>query len=80
MGSAAVGIDDFEAAGHPGEDGIGSLVLLPRAVDELDVPMIGCGGFSDGRDLVTALALGAEAVSMGTRFLGTQEAPVHDNL
>ncbi len=77
---AAVGIDDFEAAGNSGEDGIGSLVLLSRAVDELDVPMIACGGFSDGRDLVTALAFGAEAVSMGARFLGTQEAPVHDNL
>jgi nitronate monooxygenase len=72
MGCAAVGIDDFEAAGHPGEDGIGSLVFLPRAVDKLDVPMIACGGFSDGRGLVTVLALGAEAVSMGTCFLGLQ--------
>jgi len=80
VGCAAVGIDDFEAAEHPGEDGIGSLVLLPRAVDELDVPMIGCGGFSDDRGLVTASAFGAEAVRMGTRFLDTQEAPVHDNL
>ena len=80
LGCAAVSIDGFEAAGHPGEDDIGSLVLLPRAVDELDVPIIACGGFSDGRGLVAALALGAEAVSMGTRFLGTQEAPVHDNL
>jgi nitronate monooxygenase len=80
VGCAAVSIDGFEAAGHPGEDDIGSLVLLPRAVDELDVPVIACGGFSDGRGLVAALALGAEAVSMGTRFLGTQEAPVHDNL
>jgi len=80
VGCAAVSIDGFEAAGHPGEDDIGSLVLLPRAVDELDVPVIACGGFSDGRGLVAALALGAEAVSMGTRFLGTQEAPVHNNL
>jgi nitronate monooxygenase len=80
VGCAAVSIDGFEAAGHPGEDDIGSLVLLPRAVDELDVPVVACGGFSDGRGLVAALALGAEAVSMGTRFLGTQEAPVHDNL
>ena len=80
LGCAAVSIAGFEAAGHPGEDDIGSLVLLPRAVDELDVPIIACGGFSDGRGLVAALALGAEAVSMGTRFLGTQEAPVHDNL
>jgi nitronate monooxygenase len=80
VGCAAVSIDGFEAAGHPGEDGIGSLVLLPRAVDELDIPVIACGGFSDGRGLVAALALGAQAVSMGTRFLGTQEAPVHPNL
>jgi len=80
VGCAAVSIDGFEAAGHPGEDDIGSLVLLPRAVDELDVPVIACGGFSDGRGLVAALALGAEAVSMGTRFLGTQEAPIHENL
>jgi nitronate monooxygenase len=80
VGCVAVVIDGFEAAGHPGEDGIGSLVLLPRAVDELDVPVIACGGFGDGRGLVAALTLGAEAVSMGTRFLGTQEAPVHDNL
>jgi NAD(P)H-dependent flavin oxidoreductase YrpB (nitropropane dioxygenase family) len=80
VGCAAVSIDGFEAAGHPGEDDIGSLVLLPRAVDELDVPVVACGGFSDGRGLVAALALGAEAVSMGTRFLGTQEAPIHDNL
>ena len=80
VGCAAVSIDGFEAAGHPGEDGIGSLVLVPRAVDELDIPVIACGGFSDGRGLVAALAMGAEAVSMGTRFLGTREAPVHDKL
>jgi nitronate monooxygenase len=80
VGCAAVVIDGFEAAGHPGEDDIPSLVLLPRAVDELDLPVIACGGFGDGRGLVAALALGAEAVSMGTRFLGTQEAPVHLNL
>ncbi|WP_426417508.1 NAD(P)H-dependent flavin oxidoreductase [Aestuariirhabdus sp. LZHN29] len=80
VGCAAVIIDGFEAAGHPGEDDIPSLVLLPRAVDELDIPVIACGGFSDARGLVAALAMGASAVSMGTRFLGTQEAPVHDNL
>ena len=80
VGCAAVSIDGFEAAGHPGEDDIGSLVLLPRAVDELEVPVIACGGFSDGRGLVAALALGAEAVSMGTRFLATREAPIHENL
>ena len=80
VGCAAVVIDGFEAAGHPGEDGIGSLVLVPRAVDELDVPVIACGGFSDARGLVAALALGADSVSMGTRFMATQEAPIHDSL
>ncbi len=80
VGCAAVSIDGFEAAGHPGEDDIGSLVLLPRAVDELDVPVIACGGFSDGRGLVAALAMGAVGISMGTRFVATKEAPVHDNL
>jgi len=80
VGCSAVIIDGFEAAGHPGEDGIGSLVLVPRAVDELDVPVIACGGFSDARGLVAALALGADSVSMGTRFMATQEAPIHDDL
>lgn len=80
VGCSAVIVDGFEAAGHPGEDGIGSLVLVPRAVDELDVPVIACGGFSDGRGLVAALALGADAISMGTRFVATKEAPVHENM
>lgn len=80
LGCAAVIIDGFEAAGHPGEDGIGSLVLLPRAVDQLDVPVVACGGFSDARGLVAALALGADAVSMGTRFMATREAPIHASL
>ncbi|WP_372966271.1 NAD(P)H-dependent flavin oxidoreductase [Marinobacter sp.] len=80
VGCAAVTIDGFEAAGHPGEDDIPSLVLVPRAVDELDIPVIACGGFSDGRGLVAALSLGAEAISMGTRFVATQESPVHSNL
>ncbi|WP_432470107.1 NAD(P)H-dependent flavin oxidoreductase [Amphritea sp. HPY] len=80
VGCAAVTIDGFEAAGHPGEDDIPSLILVPRAVDELDIPVIACGGFSDARGLVTALALGADAVSMGTRFVATQEAQVHDNM
>jgi len=80
VGCAAVEIDGFEAAGHPGEDDIPSLILLPRAVDVLDIPVIACGGFSDGRGLVAALAMGAEGISMGTRFLATREAPVHDNL
>ena len=80
LGCAAVIIDGFEAAGHPGEDGVGSLVLLPRAVDELEVPVVACGGFSDARGLVAALALGADAVSMGTRFMATKEAPIHEAL
>jgi len=80
IGCAAVSIDGFEAAGHPGEEDIPSLVLVPRAVDALDIPMIACGGFSDARGLVAALALGAEAVSMGTRFVATKEAPVHINM
>jgi len=80
VGCAAVEIDGFEAAGHPGEDDIPSLILVPRAVDALSIPVIACGGFSEARGLVAALALGAEGISMGTRFLATQEAPVHDNL
>lgn len=80
LGCAAITIDGFEAAGHPGEDDIPSLVLLPRAVDQLKVPVIACGGFSDGRGLAAALSLGAEAVSMGTRFMATWEAPVHPNV
>jgi len=80
VGCAAVEIDGFEAAGHPGEDDIPSLVLLPRAVDALDIPVIACGGFSDARGLVAALAMGAEGISMGTRFMATKEAPIHGNL
>lgn len=80
VGCAAVEIDGFEAAGHPGENDIPSLVLVPRTVDELDIPVIACGGFTDGRGLVAALAMGADGISMGTRFLATQEAPVHENV
>jgi nitronate monooxygenase len=80
VGCAAVVIDGFEAAGHPGEDDIPSLVLLPRTVDALDIPVVACGGFTDGRSLVAALAMGAQGISMGTRFMATQEAPVHDNV
>lgn len=80
LGCSAVIIDGFEAAGHPGEDDIPSLVLLPRTVDALSIPVVACGGFSDGRGLVAALALGAGAISMGTRFVATVEAPVHENM
>ena len=80
VGCDAVTIDGFECAGHPGEDDIPSLVLLPQAVEALDVPDAGCGGFSDGKSLVAALALGGEAIVMGTRFMATKEAGVHQNV
>ena len=80
VGVSAITIDGFECAGHPGEDDIPSLVLLPQAVEALDVPVAGCGGFSDGKSLVAALALGGEAIVMGTRFMATKEAGVHQNV
>ena len=75
LGCAAIIIDGFECAGHPGEDDVTSLVLVPLAVDALEVPVIASGGFGDGRGLAAALALGAAGINMGTRFLATQEAP-----
>ena len=80
VGVSAITIDGFECAGHPGEDDIPSLVLLPQAVEALDIPVAGCGGFSDGKSLVAALALGGEAIVMGTRFMATKEAGVHQNV
>ncbi|WP_217135646.1 NAD(P)H-dependent flavin oxidoreductase [Leucobacter chinensis] len=80
IGVDAVSIDGFECAGHPGEDDIGGLVLIPAAADQLTIPIIASGGIADSRGLVAALALGADAVNMGTRFVATQEAPVHDNI
>ena len=80
VGVSAITIDGFECAGHPGEDDIPSLVLLPQAVEALDVPVAGCGGFSDGKSLVAALALGGEAIVMGTRFMASKEAGVHQNV
>ncbi len=77
IGCDMVSIDGFECAGHPGEDDVTSLILIPRAVDELSIPVIASGGFADGRGLAAALALGAEGINMGTRFVVTQEAPVH---
>ena len=79
MGVDAVSIDGFECAGHPGEDDIPGLILIPAAADKVRIPMLASGGFGDGRGLVAALALGAEGINMGTRFCATQEAPIHDN-
>jgi nitronate monooxygenase len=80
-GVDVISIDGFECAGHPGEDDVGLVVLLPATVDALpDVPIIASGGMADGRSLVAALALGADAVNMGTRFLATKEANVHPNM
>ncbi|MFO7931740.1 MAG: nitronate monooxygenase family protein [Desulfosalsimonas sp.] len=80
IGCDAIGIDGFEAAGHPGEDDVTSLILIPRTRDAVDLPLVASGGFADGRGLAAALALGADAVNMGTRFVATKEAPVHDNI
>jgi nitronate monooxygenase len=77
VGVDAVSIDGFECAGHPGEDDIGGLVLIPAAADALQIPIIASGGFGDGRGLVAALALGADGINMGTRFLATAESPIH---
>jgi nitronate monooxygenase len=80
IGVDAVSIDGFECAGHPGEDDIPGLVLIPRAADSVTIPLIASGGFADARGLVAALALGADAVNMGTRFMATQEAPAHPDV
>ncbi|KAA0998099.1 nitronate monooxygenase [Paraburkholderia panacisoli] len=80
IGCDAVTVDGFECGGHPGEDDIPNMILLPRAADELTIPTIASGGMANGRSLVAALALGSEGISMGTRFVATQEAPVHENV
>jgi nitronate monooxygenase len=77
LGVDAVTIDGFECAGHPGNDDVPGLILIPAAADQLKIPVVACGGFADGRGLIAALALGAEGINMGTRFLLTQESPVH---
>jgi NADH:quinone reductase (non-electrogenic) len=79
-GVDAISIDGFECAGHPGEDDIPGLVLIPCAADQVKIPKIASGGFGDGRGLVAALALGAEGINMGTRFCATQEAQIHPNV
>jgi nitronate monooxygenase len=80
IGCDAVSIDGFECAGHPGEDDVPGLVLIPCTADQVKIPLIASGGFGDARGLVAALALGADAINMGTRFLATVECPVHDNM
>jgi nitronate monooxygenase len=77
IGCDAVSVDGFECGGHPGEDDIPNMILLPRAADELQIPFVASGGMADARSLVAALALGADGINMGTRFIATQEAPVH---
>ncbi len=79
-GVDAISIDGFECAGHPGEDDVPGLILIPAAADRLKVPMLASGGIGDGRGLVAALALGADGVNMGTRFCATVEAPIHDHV
>ncbi|MDA9406187.1 NAD(P)H-dependent flavin oxidoreductase [Bradyrhizobium sp. CCBAU 45384] len=80
IGCDAVSVDGFECGGHPGEDDIPNMILLPRAADELKIPFVASGGMADGRSLVGALAMGASGMNMGTRFIATKEAPVHDNV
>jgi nitronate monooxygenase len=80
MGVDVISIDGFECAGHPGEDDVPGLVLIPIAADQLKVPMLASGGIGDGRGLAAALALGADGINMGTRFCATVEAPIHDNI
>ena len=80
IGCDAVGIDGLECAGHPGEDDVPGLVLLPTSADQIDIPIVASGGFADARGLVAALALGADAINMGSRMVATREAPVHDNV
>lgn len=80
MGVDVVSIDGFECAGHPGEDDIPGLILIPAAADKVSIPIIASGGFGDGRGLAAALALGAQGINMGTRFCATVEAPIHDKI
>jgi len=79
-GCDIISIDGFECAGHPGEDDIPGLILIPAAADRVKIPLLASGGFGDGRGLAAALALGAEGINMGTRFCATQEAPIHPNV
>jgi nitronate monooxygenase len=80
IGCDAVSVDGFECGGHPGEDDIPNMILLPRAADELEIPFVASGGMADARSLVAALAMGADGINMGTRFIATREAPVHNRV
>src|SRR6201988_4591841 len=80
IGCDAVSVDGFECGGHPGEDDIPNMILLPRAADELKIPFLASGGMADARSLVASLAMGAAGMNMGTRFMATREAPVHENV
>ena len=80
IGCDAVSVDGFECGGHPGEDDIPNFILLPRAADGFRIPFVASGGMADGRSLVAALSLGADGINMGTRFIATREAPVHENV
>ena len=80
IGCDAVSVDGFECGGHPGEDDVPNFILLPRAAEELKIPFVASGGMADGRSLVAAMALGADGMNMGTRFMATKEAPIHDNV
>jgi nitronate monooxygenase len=80
IGCDAVSVDGFECGGHPGEDDIPNFILLPRAADELEIPFVASGGMADGRSLVGAMAMGADGINMGTRFMATKEAPIHENV
>ena len=80
IGADAISIDGFECAGHPGEDDVPGLILIPAAADKVKIPMIASGGFGDARGLVAALALGAEGINMGTRFMCTVESPIHQRI
>jgi nitronate monooxygenase len=80
IGCDAVSVDGFECGGHPGEDDVPNMILLPRAADELKIPFVASGGMADARSLVAALAMGASGMNMGTRFMATKEAPIHDNV
>jgi nitronate monooxygenase len=80
IGCDAVSVDGFECGGHPGEDDIPNMILVPRVAEELKIPLVASGGMADARSLVASLALGADGMNMGTRFIATKEAPVHENV